>query len=362
MGLVWLWRKEDVLPDIQEGLIKNLREVAETNVNTKNTLFQKYALWHKKTWEIILSLLNIRDELRKHSFGSNCANLTGASATILGSIASIVGITLTPITAGTSLALTAGGIATATTGGIVSAGSTITNYVLSKKLYEKVEEIFNTHYSFTEEVERAANEYGQLLTQFQKQLEELDEEHSQILKCLLDDCIQHVNMSTQKSLDDWCPTLSKLEEMAPNKEIMLKVPLIIQLVKYVKDDNNMVNIIKATPLKNVLKVGSLASITETAISADRIVKPISEAGRLFTFALKEAGKAVKVGLNVLNAVFVIWGLVDLVTTSINIHRGSETDQIKEIGEVVRNLKKYRKESKSKAVEIFGHEIVETIEN
>ncbi|XP_023239282.1 uncharacterized protein LOC111637910 isoform X2 [Centruroides sculpturatus] len=347
---------------IQEELIKNLREIAEANVNTKNTLFQKYALWHKKTWEIILSLLNIRDELKKHSFGSNCANLTGASATILGSIASIVGIALTPVTAGISLALTIGGIATATTGGVVSAGSTITNYVLSKNLCEKVNEIFNTHINFTEEVERAANEYSQLLTQFQKLLEELDEEYSQILKLLLDDCIQHVNMSTLKSLDDWCPTLSKLEEMEPNKEIMLKVPLIIQLVKYVMDDNNMVNIIKATPLKNVLQAGSLASITETAISADRIVKSISETGRLFMLALKEAGLAVRIGLGVLNAVFVIWGLYDLVTTSINIHRGSETEQIKEIGRVVRNLKKYRKESKSKAVELFGHELVNTMEN
>ncbi|XP_023239284.1 uncharacterized protein LOC111637911 [Centruroides sculpturatus] len=346
---------------IQEELFKNLIEIAETIVNTKNTLFQKYALWHKKTWEISLSLLNIRKELKKHSFGSNCANLTGASATILGSIASIVGIALMPITAGTSLALTIGGIATATTGGIVSAGSTITNYILSKKLYEKVNEIFNTHINFTEEIERAANEYSQLLTQFQKLLKELDEEHYQILKLLLNDCIENVDTSTQKSLDNWCPTLSKLEEMAPNKQIMLKVQLIIQLVKYVKDDNNMVNIIKTTPIKDVLQTGSLLNITKTAISADQIVKSISEAGRLFTLSLKEARLVVRIGLSVLNAVFVIWGLVDLVTTSINIHRGSETEQIKEIGKVVTNLKKYRKETKSKAVELFGHELVASLD-
>ncbi|XP_067132810.1 apolipoprotein L4-like [Centruroides vittatus] len=346
---------------VEEELFKNLIEIAERIVNTKNTLFQKYTLWHKKTGEIIFSLLSIRDELRKHSFRSNCANLTGASATILGSIASIAGIVLMPITAGTSLALTIGGIATATTGGAVSAGSTVANYVLSKNLYEKVNEIFNTHISFTKEVESTASEYSQLFTRFQNLLEELDEEHYQILKFLLDDYILNVNTSTQKSLDDWCPTLSKLEEMAPNKEIMLKVPLIIQLVKYVMNDNNMVNIIKATPSRNVLQAGPLANIAKTAVSADRIVKSISETGRLFMLGLKEAGLAVRIGLSVLNAVFVIWGLVDLVTTSIDIHRGSETEQIKEIGKVVKDLKKYRKETKSKAVEIFGHELVTSLD-
>lgn len=184
----------------------------------------------------------------------------------------------------------------------------------------------------------------------------------------------HLDDAVHSSLP---PTVSKMEEMKQNGNILAKNLILIkyfrELIELIRKDPNMkrlIELIRKDPnmkrllykflpdtvreLINPLSVltGAATSVTSKIESGIVAGKGIAETSKNFQFVVKEMGKTVRIGIGVLNAVFLVWGMVDLVTTSIQVHRRTESDQSKEIGEIAINLQNYRQEMRAIVREKF----------
>lgn len=369
-----------LLTKVQDETIHKLLEIARNVGNKREELYQEYILWDKSTSKTIETLQKIRDKLNNHSFNSKCAILSGTSATILGSIAGIAGVALAVPTAGLSLALTVGGTGLATTGGILSAGSSITNHFLSKQLCKEAKEVLELNIKYVEKIEQIRHDYFHFLKEFENLLNQLEEKDYQILSILTEENLEdtlkdvHLDNAVHSSLP---PTVSKMEEMKQNGNILAKNLILIkyfrELIELIRKDPNMkrlIELIRKDPnmkrllykflpdtvreLINPLSVltGAATSVTSKIESGIVAGKGIAETSKNFQFVVKEMGKTVRIGIGVLNAVFLVWGMVDLVTTSIQVHRRTESDQSKEIGEIAINLQNYRQEMRAIVREKF----------
>jgi len=93
----------------------------------------------------VLELLSLADDADNFHKRTLKASMGGGVASVAGSITTITGLILAPVTLGASLIVTAVGIAVATAGGVVSASANITDTVHSKTDRKKVEKMIQDY-------------------------------------------------------------------------------------------------------------------------------------------------------------------------------------------------------------------------
>lgn len=350
--------------DIQEEQLLKLLETARNIDHQREKLHGLYVTWNKNIWKTIISLLTIRDELRKHSFNSNLAVLSGSLLTLLGSIINVVGSLLhIPVI---SVPLTIGGTTVSATGRAISAGSHIANNHLSKNSHT-VDKIFHLNLKRTENIERSRSTYFQFLEEFKDQLDNLELKYHPMILSLLEEenllnSLEDLHLKNCKEIHNSLPpTVSAMKEIKPNTIVEEKSVInkyLTEFISLVNKNPAMKKMIYDRIPKNI--GGLVRPIIDAAAASDVIRKqPLSkitdeiwQAGRNLQFLFKETSTVMKVSLGVVNAIFLAWGIVDVVNTSISIHRGSDTDQIRKIGQAARKLKKYRREVIRITREIF----------
>lgn len=345
--------------DIREEPILKLLETAQNVEHQRKILHQLYISWNKNTWKTIRTLLAIRDELKEHSFNSNCAIVFGSVVTVLGSIVDVAGSiagSLLKIPE-LSLASTIGGTAAATAGRVISSGSHITFNYLSKKLCIEAKKVFELNLKCTEDVERSRSTYFKFLEEFKDQLYNLELKYHQMMISVLEEenlvhSLKDLHLSRcQVNQSNMSPTVSKMKKLRQNFVIGKKKndlkKYFIELISVINKDPIMKKMIQDhTPKDLHGLILPIVDATSAKIQRElliEIVSWISKAGENLQFLFREMSTVVKVSLGILNTIFLAWGMTDLVNTSINIHNGSDTDQIREIGQVAEKLQKIRQE-------------------
>lgn len=152
-----------------------------------------------------------------------------------------------------------------------------------------------------------------------------------------------VNQSSMSS------TVSEMKKLSQNFEIEKKKnnlkEYVIELKSVINIDPNMKKMIQDRIPRKLHE--SIRPVVDRI--SDRIKSKFSmeiaswmiDSEKNLQFLFSEMSLVVKASLGILNAIFLAWGMINMVNTSINIYRGSETDQMREIRQQAKKLHEIR---------------------
>lgn len=339
--------------DIPEETILKLLKTARIVEREREKLHQLYISWNENTEETITKLLAIRDDLKKYLFKSNCAFLFGSTVTVLGAIAGVTGSLLE--ISELSRRLIIGGTTTATTGSVICASSHIANNYLSKNLCIEAKSVFELNLKYIDDLEQSRITYFQFLKEFNDQLDNLILNHNEKILSILEEENPGYNLNDlhlseyQVNQSSMSSTVSEMKKLSQNFEIEKKKnnlkEYVIELKSVINIDPNMKKMIQDRIPRKLHE--SIRPVVDRI--SDRIKSKISmeiaswmiDSDENLRFLFSEMSLVVKASLGILNAIFLAWGMINMVNTSINIYRGSETDQMREILQQAKKLHEIR---------------------
>ena len=238
--------------------------------------------WIPVRKETIHKIKGIINDLKKHHRNVNISRITGSSVSFTGSLIAILGFGLAPVTLGASIGLSTAGIAMAVAGGGAAAGASIVHTVLQKLNVKQAQE-------------HLKEDYDQLYT-------------IKVIAKVIDSNTVHV-VATDMGKE--CPGV---------------------------DNNGVVGEVLA---QGLLRAGNVSVRTAEIAAANTL--------EIGAAALRVGGKVAKsiavAGL-VLNVALIPIDLLEIVRSSISLAKGSQTKAVKQLKEIVKQLKQQPMELRS----------------
>ncbi|XP_073713430.1 uncharacterized protein [Misgurnus anguillicaudatus] len=141
--------------------LNQLRQIRNDQDTRLMFLFREHALnfiglYSQRCSEVKQFLSDLEEnavQLDRMKKGASISTVTGSSVGIAGSVLSIVGIALAPVTAGVSLALTVTGLSLGVTSGVNSLVTGITETAVNAYHGKKVQSIFQTYVNDTKRIQ-----------------------------------------------------------------------------------------------------------------------------------------------------------------------------------------------------------------
>ena len=151
--------------------LSNLSDKLKNFKNSKAEIRMLIKQWVPKREKSISNLINLVNEMDNHHENCNISNVVGSSVSLVGGIFSIIGgIASFPFTAGTSAVLVAGGISCMTAGGITAGGASITDALIIKSKCKSARELIDNDF---EELKKLLEKINEFKIDFENLMEEV---------------------------------------------------------------------------------------------------------------------------------------------------------------------------------------------
>uniref|UniRef100_A0A3B3CFD8 Apolipoprotein L n=1 Tax=Oryzias melastigma TaxID=30732 RepID=A0A3B3CFD8_ORYME len=272
------------LKDIQ--MDQNFRTVFLFQEESCSRFMKEFSERQPRMLQFLKELEENAVQLDRMNKGAKISSVAGSSVGAVGGVLSIVGLALSPVTAGASFALTMTGLGMGVTSGVNSLVTTATELGVNRKHQTKANEVFQ---SFMEDVTE------------------------------LQECLEEVSRQANTKLEP-----SDIELAVGVTKVLYKVGGVGKSIDTMADFASAAKLLKSEELvssagKVVVQEGaSLRSVSRVA--AD--VPDIGQAAVKSSLTMTKSARALAIGTN---ALFLGMDIFYICTDSISLYKGSETE-------------------------------------
>ncbi|XP_010890054.2 uncharacterized protein apol isoform X1 [Esox lucius] len=223
------------------------------------------------------------DRMKK---GAKISSVAGSSLGLTGGVLSIVGIALSPVTAGVSLGLTIAGVSLGVTSGVNSITTCVTEFFVNRTNQKKASEVFQR---FMEDVER------------------------------LQECMEDVARNREPILGR-----NKLNDVLVAGKVIATAGAVGKAIDSMVD---CVSAVKVLGTENLCATVGMVTLQEgqAARSLSKLAGDIPDIGQVAKGTPLALGKAARVGFITLNALFIGLDAFFICKDSINLAKGSKSE-------------------------------------
>ncbi|XP_041039937.1 apolipoprotein L3-like [Carcharodon carcharias] len=269
---------------VQDADFAKVELKAELEKRAENCqLFAKqFPAWRDQTRGYIKELQEVADSIDEYHRGATIANVTGASAAVVGGVLSITGIIASPFTSGTSLGLSALGAGMSASGATTNFTAGITESVKQSNKQKRVDEIVNQYNDSCKQISKYLHEICGTMKSWSQKL------HAEIMK--------------HKSS----------EEMS----------------EFLNAACGAANCRKTDEEDSVIGESSTLPVSKTARQVTTASQKTEIVNQLLSGSLPLLSTFVKVISGILSAILIVTNIFSITKNSIDLSKGSKTDVAK----------------------------------
>ncbi|ESO87825.1 hypothetical protein LOTGIDRAFT_234843 [Lottia gigantea] len=272
-----------------------------------------------------VSVLNeLVGDLDKHHKNVNIASLAGTSVSALGGVAVIGGLLFAPVTGGASAVLAIGGTIASLTGGVTAFGSSLTELGITHFRCKNIQENIDRDKSSSIGLAKEMKKFVEVAHNIENFLE----------------TAQFTNVELVEIADRFS-YLVRLKKFGKSALVTIQ-EFIRRIQEVIKDERVKMafDILKKVMKGSGISVCGLKQPFQEAMNTLRYSKLANLNIKEFLAALKgflknpsTLPKGVRYGMGALSAVFIVVDVWCIITTSVDIHKGSKSKVGAEIGEI-----------------------------